>query len=78
MFYRESNGLRIVVHGDDFLVLADSEGLQEVDDLLRSAYELKRLGTLGFEEGDDKEVHFLNIKEDKRSFLNQTGDTWIY
>ena len=60
MFYRESDGTRIVVHGDDFLVLSDSQGLQEIDDLLRSAYELKRLGTLGFEEGDDREIHFLN------------------
>ena len=60
VFYRESDGTRIVVHGDDFLVLSDSQGLQEIDDLLRSAYELKRLGTLGFEEGDDREIHFLN------------------
>ena len=60
MFYRENDGTRIVVHGDDFLVLSDSQGLQEIDDLLRSAYELKRLGTLGFEEGDDREIHFLN------------------
>ena len=60
VFYRESDGTRIVVHGDDFLVLSDSQGLQEVDDLLRSDYELKRLGTLGFEEGDDREIHFLN------------------
>ena len=60
VFCCESDGTRIVVHGDDFLVLSDSQGLQEIDDLLRSAYELKRLRTLGFEEGDDREIHFLN------------------
>ena len=63
VFYRDPDGIRIVgmvVHGDDFLVLGDDQGLQEVDDLLRSTYELKRLGTLGFDEGDDKEIHFLN------------------
>ena len=60
VFYRDRDGIRIVVHGDDFLVLGDDQGLQEVDDLLRSTYELKRLGTLGFDEGDDKEIHFLN------------------
>ena len=27
VFYRESDGTRIVVHGDDFLVLSDSQGL---------------------------------------------------
>ena len=46
VFYRESDGTRIVVHAKDFLVLSESQGLQEIDDLLRSAYELKRLGTL--------------------------------
>eukprot|EP00435_Cladocopium_sp_Y103_P050944 s1858_g15.t1 len=60
VFYRERDGTRVVVHGDDFLVLSDSQGLEEIDNLLRSKYELKRLGTLGFEEGDDREIHFLN------------------
>lgn len=59
-FYRESDGTRIVVHGDDVLVLSDSQGLKEIDDLLQSAYELKRLGTLDFEESDDREIHVLN------------------
>ena len=60
VFYRDSDGTRIVVHGDDFLVLSDSQGLQEIDDLLLSAYELKRLGTLSFEEGDNREIRGLN------------------
>ena len=53
VFYRDRDGIRIGVHGDDFLVLGDDQGLQEVDDLLRSTYELKRLGTLGFDKGDE-------------------------
>eukprot|EP00434_Breviolum_minutum_P042976 symbB.v1.2.038276.t1/scaffold5896.1/size48089/1 len=60
VFYREADGVRVVVHGDDFLALGDRTGLDELDALLRRSYELKRLGTLGDEEGDDKEVHFLN------------------
>ena len=42
------------------MALGDAEALKEVDALLRSAYELKWLGTVGDEEGDHKEVHFLN------------------
>ena len=57
---RASDDLRVLVHGDDFLALGDSEALESLDALLRSAYELKRLGTLGFEEGDTKTLHFLN------------------
>ena len=34
--------------------------MKEVDALLRSAYELKWLGTIGDEEGESKQVHFLN------------------
>ena len=60
VFYREADGVRVVVHGDAFLALGDRTGLDELDALLRKSYELKRLGTLGDEEGDDKEVHFLN------------------
>ena len=59
VFYRDRDGIRIVVHGDDFLVLGDDQGLQEVDDLLRSTYELKRLGTLGFDKGDDRQRNTL-------------------
>ena len=60
VFFREKDGARVLVHGDDFLALADKQGLEDIDSMLRSAYELKRLGTLGDEEGDDQEAHFLN------------------
>ena len=52
--------VRVVVHGDDFLAVGDRSGLDDLDALLRKSYELKRLGTLGDEEADDKEVHFRN------------------
>ena len=34
--------------------------MDELDSTLRSAYELKRLGMLGDEDGDDRAAHFLN------------------
>ena len=42
VFYRASDDLRVLVYGDDFLTLGDSEALESLDALLRSAYELKR------------------------------------
>ena len=44
----------MLVHGDDFLALGDQEALEELDSVLRSAYELKRLGMLGDENEDDQ------------------------
>ena len=35
------------MHGNDFMALGDANALKEVDALLRSAYELKWLGTIG-------------------------------
>ena len=48
------------MHGDDFIALGDANALKEVNILFRSAYELKWLGTIGNEENDSKEIHFLN------------------
>ena len=48
------------MHGDDFLALGDKDHLETVKATLRGAYELKCLGAIGDEEGDKKEVHFLN------------------
>ena len=53
VLHREADGVRVVVHGDDFLALGDHSGLDELDALLRTSYKLKRLGTLGDEEADD-------------------------
>ena len=57
-FSKPSTGRRVLVHGDDFLALGDQEALDELDAILRSAYELKRLGMLGDEDGDDRSAHF--------------------
>lgn len=39
--------MRILVHGDDFVVLGDSESQQQVEKLLRSAYDLRVDGAMG-------------------------------
>ena len=60
VFYHPTLEVRVLVHGDDFMALGDADALKEVDALLRSAYELKWLGTIGDEEGDSRKVNFLN------------------
>ena len=42
------------------MILADDDALAEFDKLLRSRYDVKRTGTLGFDTGDDHEVVMLN------------------
>ena len=39
--------MRLLVHGDDFLVLADEEGHTFVDRVLRERYEFKCDGRIG-------------------------------
>ena len=60
VFYHPAWDVRVMVHGDDFLALGDKDHLEKVEATLRGAYELKCLGVIGDEEGDKKEVHFLN------------------
>ena len=69
VFYHPELDANILVHGDDFLCLGDEDAQQKLDEVLRKAYELKKLGTLGFEEKDDKELSFLNrmIRVDQSS-----------
>ena len=50
----------LTVPGYSCVALGDQEALQRLNDILKTAYALKWLGTLGDEVGDDKEVHFLN------------------
>ena len=49
-----------LVHGDDFAVLSDEEGLVRMEAVLGKRYEFKRVGKLGPDAADDKEVGFLN------------------
>ena len=60
LFYSAQMDARMVVHGDDFLCLADDDGLQHVDDKLRSRYTVKDLGTLGPDEKDVRKLNVLN------------------
>ena len=49
-----------LVHGDDFAALSDEEGLVRMEAVLGKRYEFKRVGKLGPDAADDKEVGFLN------------------
>ena len=60
LFFHPQRGIRCLVHGDDFLAVANDEGLKYLDSVLQKAYALKRLGTLGDGPGEDQELSFLN------------------
>ena len=47
IFLHEERSIRLLVHGDDFLVLADEEGHAFVDRVLRERYEFKCDGHIG-------------------------------
>ena len=59
VFYNESKGLSGAVHGDDFTFLGYDEDLDEMEELLKSWFELTVRGRLGPEDGDDKEIVIL-------------------
>ena len=71
IFYSGEHDARVLVHGDDFALLGDELAVAEFDKLLKSRYSVKKTGKLGFEDGDDEEVHFLNrilrVDKQKRS-----------
>ena len=47
-FYHEGyGGIRVLVHGDDFVVLADDAGQKYLEDTLRSKYDLRVDGSIG-------------------------------
>ena len=60
LFYSAQMDVRMAVHGDDFLCPADDDGLQHVDDKLRSRYTVKDIGTLGPDEKDVRKLNVLN------------------
>ena len=59
-FYHEMREVRIVVHGDDFVITGGEEELKWTEDVLRKKYPLKMRGILGPEPGDSKEAIILN------------------
>ena len=48
------------MHGDDFVCLTDGDGLKHSDNLLKSKYTAKDMGTLGFGDSDVKSLLLLN------------------
>ena len=42
----------VTVHGDDFVCLADEDGLTHIDSLLESKYAAKDMGSLGLKDSD--------------------------
>ena len=71
----------MAVRGDDLLCLSDDDGLEHIDQLLKSEYTANDVGTLGFEDsrvkslslsnrgfrvGTDQPGQFLDIEPDLR------------
>ena len=50
----------MVVHGDDFIILGDSEALSEVERAMSYHYTIKVRAVLGAERDDAKEARILN------------------
>ena len=59
-FFSEEMEARIVVHGDDFTVLATEETIREIYRRMSERYKLKLRGILGPDSWDDKEITILN------------------
>ena len=55
-------GSSMVVHGDDFIILGDSEALSEVERAMRDQYTIKVRAVLGAERDDAKEVRPESIR----------------
>jgi hypothetical protein len=61
-FYHEGKGIRVVVHGDDFIASGCEENLRWLEAQLLKAYPLKMRGILGPGPDDAKEGIILNRK----------------
>jgi hypothetical protein len=60
IFYNEKEDTRGLVHGDDFMVLADEDGINKFEAMLQEKYVVKRTALLGPDPTDDKEAVMLN------------------
>ena len=60
LFYSHEADVRSLVHGDDFAVLSDEEGITAMEKQLGERYDYKCTGRLGPDEGDGEECTFLN------------------
>ena len=59
-FYSSKLDARIVVHGDDFTILAQEDIIKYVAKQMAKRYKLKLRGTLGPDSWDDQEITLLN------------------
>ena len=60
MFYHKARNIRLVVHGDDFIVLADVKDLNWYKAEMENRYEIKLKARLGPSGNHDKSVGILN------------------
>ena len=60
LFHIPNQGVRIALHGDDFVCLSDDDGLNHIEGLLKSKDTAKDMGTLGFVDSDVKSLLLLN------------------
>ena len=59
-FYHPARDVKMVVHGDDFVIEGFEKDLKWVEGVLKAKYPLKMRGILGPENTDAKEIHVLN------------------
>ena len=60
IFYDPVRDVRIFVHGEDFAILGDDEGIDHYTAALTGKYVAKIMATVGPEAGDDKQAMILN------------------
>ena len=68
-FYHETEDIRVLVHGDDFMTLADETGQQFIEKILASRYDYKVVGDIGPDPQDGVEMTILNrtLRFDKKT-----------
>ena len=59
-FYNDSKNARVVVHGDDFTILADHRVIEWFVEGLRKRFDWKLKGIIGPGKEDQKEMRVLN------------------
>ena len=58
--YHIGDDIRVLVHGDDFVVLADDDGQEFVKKTFAERYAFKEVGGIGPDDGDGTEFVVLN------------------
>jgi hypothetical protein len=60
IFWHKGNGIRAVIHGDDFTLMGNEAALNWFRSKIQEKFEVKFRGRLGPEEKDDKAIRILN------------------